>query len=133
MPPDPPHRMEDWMRLILLNWVLISFVMFYSILAGALGGALAVLACGTALEWAGVSIHHMRLYPSPGSGAAVVIGGLIASLFIHLFSHLRYHCASGSYTLDIGKAANSKSLFRLASAAFVLVGIGAGIEWLLPR
>lgn len=129
---DPQNRLEDWMRLILLNWVLISFIMFYSILMGLAGGCLVILFSAAVIEWVGLPTHFLRLYPSPGQTAILVMGGLIAALFIHLFKHLHYNCASGNYTLSVARVVNLRTFAGLAAIALFLVGIGAGIAWLFP-
>jgi hypothetical protein len=133
MPRNPHHRLEDWMRLILLHWILISMIMFYSIVMGTAGGCAVVLLTAAFVEGMGLSPHFFHLYPTPGTAAVVVIGGLIATLFLHLFKHLRYNCASGTYTLAVSRAANQRAIAGLALITLALIGIGAGVSWLMPE
>lgn len=129
---DPKHRLEDWMRLILLNWVLISFIMFYSILMGLVVGCLIVLFATAAIGWVGLPVQFLRLYPSPGPTAILVMGGLIATFFLHLFRHLHYNCDSGNYTLAVSRILNLKAFTGFAIIVLLLIGVGAGISWLSP-
>ncbi|WP_373501296.1 hypothetical protein [Desulfococcus sp.] len=124
---DPQHRIEDWMRLILLNWVLISMVMFYSILLGTALGCLAVGLSAAVIEWMGLPARFLLLYPSPAPAAVLVIGGLIAAFFIHFFRNLRYNCDSGSYTLPLARVVNLRIAAGFAGLALLLVLIGAVI------
>ena len=78
---DPENRLEDWMRLILLNWVMISFIMFYSILMGLAGGCIVVLFSTAVIEQFGLPTRFLHLYPSPAPASILVIGGLIAAFF----------------------------------------------------
>jgi hypothetical protein len=133
MPRKPHHRLEDWMRLILLHWILISMIMFYSIIMGIAGGCVVVLLTAVVVEAMGFSAHFFRLYPAPGTAAAVVIGGLIATFFLHLFKHLHYNCTSGTYTLAVSRAANQRAFACLALITLALIGIGTGVSWLMPE
>ena len=128
----PQKRLEDWMRLILLNWVLISLAMFYSIIMGIAGGCLVILAGASVTGWAGLSTRFLRLYPSPAPTPILVIGGLIAALFIHLFKNLHYDCASGNYSLSVSKVASLGALAGIGAVGLILLGIGAVIAWLSP-
>ena len=129
---DPEKRLEDWMRLILLNWVLISFIMFYSILMGLSGGCMVVLFSTAVIEHFGLPTRFLHLYPSPAPASILVMGGLIAAFFLHLFKHLHYNCATGSYTLAVARVVNLKAAGGFAVIALLLVGVGAGIAWLFP-
>lgn len=129
---DPEKRLEDWIRLILLNWVLISFIMFYSILMGLAGGCIVVLFSAAVIEQFGLSTRFLHLYPSPAPASILVMGGLITSFFLHLFKHLHYNCTTGSYTLEVARVVNIRAAGGFAVIALILVGVGAGIAWLFP-
>ena len=129
---DPEKRLEDWMRLILLNWVLISFIMFYSILMGLAGGCIVVLFSAAVIDHFGLPTRFLHLYPSPAPASILVMGGLIASFFLHLFKHLHYNCTTGSYTLEVARVVNIRAAAGFLVVALILVGVGAGIAWLFP-
>lgn len=122
---DPQHRLEDWMRLILLNWVMIAMIMFYSILVGAALGGLAAALGAAVVEWLGHDARPLRLFPSIGPGALLVIGGLIPGVFLCLLQQLRYHCGRGGYTLALTRASLVRAAAGLAGLALLLVLIGA--------
>lgn len=124
---EPRHRLEDWMRLILLNWVMISMAMFYSILFGAALGCLAALLGAAVVEGLGHDARFLRLFPSMGPGALLVIGGLIPGVFLCLLRQLRYHCGSGGYALALTRAGTLRAAAGLAGLALLLVLIAAGI------
>lgn len=124
---DPQHRLEDWMRLILLNWVMIAMIMFYSILAGAALGGLSAVLGATVIEWMGHDARSLRFFPSMGPGALLVIGGLIPGIFLCLLQQLRYHCGRGGYTLTLTRASLLRSAVGLAGLALILVLIAAGM------
>jgi amino acid transporter len=129
---DPQHRLEDWMRLILQSWVLISMVMFYSILMGIALGSLVLGFSAAAIQWIGLPAHFLRLFPSPGPAGVLVIGGLIAAFFLHLFRNLRYNCESGGYTLATARVVNLRTAAGFAGLALLLVLIGAVIARISP-
>jgi hypothetical protein len=110
--------MDDWIRLILLNWVLISFVMFYSILIGLVTGTLLVTVIEGLLRVAGVASPALGVFPFTPAATALV-AALIATLFLATFRSLRFNCETGGYI----SVFSTKSLRRLLRRT----GIGVGL------
>lgn len=116
---QPPNkRMDDWIRLILLNWVLISFVMFYSILIGLVTGTLLVTVMDGLLQIAGVETPVFAVFPFTPA-ATGLITALIATLFLATFRSLRFNCETGGY-ISVFSARSLRRLLRKT-------GIGVGL------
>ncbi len=115
-------RPEDWARLILLNWVLIGMVMFYSILVGGVIGGVWVMGLGLGLD-------GFRLFPVPSPAAQVMLTGSIALVFLLTFRALQYNCAAGNYGIIRSQTAR-RQLIRLGCKAFcalILLAVTVGL------
>jgi hypothetical protein len=116
-PDKQEKQMDDWMRLILINWVLISFVMFYSILIGLICGSLVAVVADGVLGMVGIRGKIFDVFPfSPA--ATALIAGIIAFLFLATFRTIRYNCQTGGYTLPL----TPRILRLLARRAGVCIG-----------
>ncbi len=113
----PNKQMDDWMRLILINWVLISFVMFYSILIGMITGSLLVVVADGVLGLVGIRGNIFDVFPFTPAATAL-IAGIIAFLFLAAFRTIRYNCETGGYTLPL-----TPEILRLL-ARRAAVGVG---------
>ncbi|AOY58532.1 MULTISPECIES: hypothetical protein [Desulfococcus] len=125
-------RLEDWIRLILLNWVLISIMMFYSIFMGIGIGYLVIRFSRLVVDWTGLPAHLLDLFPTSGPTVNLMIGGLIAAVFLHLFRHLRYNCETESYTLKLSRVFNLRAAVAFAAIVMILMGMGAVFARLFP-
>jgi hypothetical protein len=96
----PGKQMDDWMRLILINWVLVSFVMFYSILIGLISGSLVAVVADGVLGLAGINGKIFDVFPFTPAATAL-IAGIIAFLFLATFRSIRYNCQTEGYTLPL--------------------------------
>jgi hypothetical protein len=94
-------RLEDWVRLILVNWVYIYFVIFYAIVVGGLSGLLMVYSAGQV--WGAGALFPL------GSLARGTVAAVIAGVFIGGIRIIRYDPRTGEY----GVASPGRSLFRL--------------------
>jgi predicted lysophospholipase L1 biosynthesis ABC-type transport system permease subunit len=114
----PEKRMDDWMRLILLNWAMISVVMFYSIIVGLIVGTLLVFAARSLLGSLGLDAGLFRVFPfSPA--ATAMVAATIALVFLASFRSLRFDCRTDGYRLAVTRP-TVRALVRGA-------GIGLGI------
>lgn len=99
-PDKQDKQMDDWMRLILINWVLISFVMFYSILIGIITGSLLAVVADGVLGLVGIRGNIFDVFPFTPAATAL-IAGIIAFLFLATFRSIRYNCQTDGYTLPL--------------------------------
>ena len=123
-------RLEDWIRLILLNWVLISMIMFYSILIGIGIGYLVIGFSRLVINCLDLPAHLLDLVPTSGPTTILVVGGMIAAVFLHLFSHLHYDCQSESYALALSRLVTLRVAACFVVIVMILLGIGTGFGWL---
>ncbi len=120
----PRNRFEHWMELILLNWALISLVMFYSIVLGIVGGSLLILMIGFVLEGLHISSGFLALYPMLTPASRILISVLIAAIFIFTFHSTRYDFLTGHYFLKVSLYFIKKPALRLALFLIVLGAFG---------
>lgn len=121
---SPRNRFDDWMELILLNWAMISLVMFYSIVLGIVGGSLLVLTAGFLLEGLRIPNQFLALYPALTPVSRILISILIASIFIITFRSTRYDCRTGHYFLKIPLFVLKKPALRFALFLMLMGAFG---------
>lgn len=96
-------KLEDWMRLILLNWVVVSMTVFYAILLGTVTALATAGAIRFALGLAGVPAPNLSVFPAPAAALMTVTGGWIMFLVVAAFRTIRYRCQDGSYFWRISR------------------------------
>lgn len=125
----PKKKMDDWMRIILLNWVMISMVMFYSILVGLIAGALFVAAAQGVLDFLGAGAGLLRVFPfSPA--ATAIVAATIAVIFLATFRALRFNCETGGYMLAVPRNIGRVLLRRAGAGIGVLAVSALAVRWL---
>ncbi|GBC60348.1 hypothetical protein DENIS_1299 [Desulfonema ishimotonii] len=132
---DPVNKkMDDWIRLILLNWVMISFVMTYSIIFGTTGGVLLIVILKCLLTLPDGPDHFLTLYPLISLPSKLIIGTLIAAIFLYSFRTLRYNCQTGHYFVPASGKFIRKICGRMIGGLLVLsflaliLGLSAGLR-----
>ncbi|MFP4389503.1 MAG: hypothetical protein ACLFPR_11230 [Desulfococcaceae bacterium] len=119
----PGKQMDDWMRLILINWVLVSFVMFYSILIGMVCGSLVAVVADGVLGLVGIRGKIFDVFPFTPAATALV-AGIIAFLFLATFRSIRHNCETDGYTLSLAPEI-LRSLARRAAVGVGFLAISA--------
>lgn len=120
----PPERqMTDWMRLILVNWVIVAFTMTYSILAGGAVSLAAIwLVSRTARVLGGWETGFTVIPPS--TGTLLVLCGAISALFLITLGKLRYDCAGEGYRLRLTRPVLLRALAIWLVCLLALIGMG---------
>lgn len=117
-------KLEDWMRLILINWIVISMTVFYAVIAGTLTALATAWAARRVLAFANVSAQGLALFPAPGTALWAVIACWIAVLAVTAFRTIRYRCHDGSYFWQISRIWIKRAGQFWAGLALVMLAVG---------
>ncbi len=119
-----PDRFMHWIQLILINWVLLFFIGFFSLTLGMLLIGLLIMELNLILGVYGIRYPGLKMTPPLGWLSQLILWVSCAALFLYCFKKIKYDCRAGHYRIP-----EHKTLFiniaRVSGAAALLILIAA--------